>query len=64
MSNDTLMVLGYVGIGVALVAILWLLDSLLLGLANHFANRSEEFQHRIGTQLPRVLRQEATAARF
>ena len=55
MSTDTISVLGYVAIGIALVAVLWLLDSLLLGLANRFANRSEEFHHRMGTQLPRVL---------
>jgi hypothetical protein len=56
MTADILWVLGYVGAGVAVAGLLLLLDSLLLGLANRFANRSEEYHHRVGTQLPRVLK--------
>jgi hypothetical protein len=32
-----------------------LLDSLLLGLANRFAGRADEYRYRRGTHLPRVL---------
>jgi hypothetical protein len=53
MVNDILWVLGYVGVGAAFAALLLLLDSLLLGLANRFADRSADYGHRIGTQLPR-----------
>ena len=56
MTNDILWVLGYVGAGVAVAAILLVLDSLLLGLANRFADRSSDYRHRVGVQLPRVLK--------
>jgi len=55
MTANFLSVLGYVGAGVAVAVLLLLLDSLLLGLANRFADRSADYRHRVGTHLPRVL---------
>ena len=55
MSNAVLWLLGYLGIGVAFAGLLLLLDALLLGLANRFADRSGDYRHRTGTQLPRTL---------
>jgi serine/threonine protein kinase len=52
-SGTILQVLAYLGALAGLAAILLLLDSLLLGLANRFAGRSAEYRHRVGTQLPR-----------
>ena len=54
MSGTFLQVLAYLGVLVGLAAVLLLLDSLLLGLANRFADRSAGYRHRVGTQLPRV----------
>ena len=49
-----LLVLAYLGALVGLALVLLLLDSLLLGLSNRFANRSAEYPHRVGSQYPRV----------
>lgn len=49
-----LLVLVYLGALAGLAAVLLLLDSLLLGLANRFADRSAGYQHRVGSQYPRV----------
>ena len=54
MSADVLWVLGYVGLGLLVAAVLLLLDTLFLGMANRFAGRADQYRHRIGTQLPRV----------
>jgi hypothetical protein len=56
MTTAVLWVLGYLGIGVGFVGLLLLLDSLLEGLANRFADRSADGRHRLGTQLPRALK--------
>lgn len=55
MTANIVWVLGYVGVGVAFGALLFLLDALLLGLANRFADRSTDYRHRVGTRLPRTL---------
>ena len=49
-----LVVLADLGALVGCAAILLLLDSLLMGMANRFANRSAEYRHRVGSQYPRV----------
>jgi hypothetical protein len=52
--SNFLLVLAYLGALVGLAAVLLLLDALLLGLANCFANRSAEYRHRVGSQYPRI----------
>ena len=54
MSSMFVEVLGYLGALVGLAVLFLLLDSLLLGIANRFANRSAQFPHRVGAQYPRV----------
>jgi hypothetical protein len=54
MSMDVLTSLGFVGVALAGLVVLFLLDSMLRGFANRFAARSDLYRHRIGTQLPRV----------
>ena len=54
MSSTFLQVLAYLGALAGLAAVLVLLDSLLLGLANRFAGQSAEYRHRVGSQYPRV----------
>jgi hypothetical protein len=53
MGVELLWILGYVAVGAAFVALLVVLDSLLLGLANRFAARPGQYRQRVGTQLPR-----------
>ena len=55
MAANFLSVLGYAGVGILFGVLVLMLDWLLLGLANRFANLSDEYAHRIGTQLPRIL---------
>ena len=49
-----LLALAYLAALVGLAAVLILLDTLLLGLANRFADRSTRYPHRVGSQYPRV----------
>lgn len=54
MGADIFWVLGYMAAGLALAVLLFLHDSLLLGLTNRFAGRTAKYCHRVGTHLPRV----------
>jgi hypothetical protein len=54
MSMDVLSSQGIVGVAVAGLVALFLLDSILRGFANRFAARPDQYRCRIGTQLPRV----------
>ena len=56
MSTEVYRVLVYMVGGVAILAILLLLDLVLSGLANRFVGRPGQYGQRIGTQLPRLRR--------
>ena len=53
MNMDVLASIGYVGVAVAGIVFLFLIDTLFRGLANRFAARPDQYLHRIATQLPR-----------
>jgi hypothetical protein len=54
MSTDVIRIVGYMAGGVAIGAVVLLLDSLLSRLANRFAGRPGQYPNRIGTQFPRL----------
>jgi hypothetical protein len=54
MTPEIYRVLSFVGIGIMVVAIALLLEAVLRGLAARFSTPARQYDHRIGTQLPRT----------
>jgi hypothetical protein len=55
MTTEIYRVLSFVGVGTMVVAAVILLDAVLRGLVTRFSTPARQHDHRVGTQLPRIL---------